>query len=226
MIGQLAIVAKGRGRAAESRLYGMPILRAEADPEGFWGERRLRKAGRALCRGRALRVLVPRGFDRWPLLEGFGLRPVDPEPLIRAQSVPLALAALARQGLAPDRATVALRGLRADRALARTAAELCPNVRRLVVDAPWGGEELAQWLRREFGIPVLPGRERGQVALRFQEGAPRLEEMSLGLYGPRPELAGLILAAPGLGEEDREALPLLAALWEGGCLGQEDIKIT
>ena len=27
-------------------------------------------------------------------------------------------------------------------------------------------------------------------------------------------------------EEDREDLPLLAALWEGGKLGPEDIKIT
>ena len=33
------------------RLYGIPVLRAEADPEGFWGERRLRRAGRGLGRG-------------------------------------------------------------------------------------------------------------------------------------------------------------------------------
>ena len=50
-----------------------------------------------------------------PVLEAFGLRRVDPENFVRAQSVPLALEALARQGVAPDRATVALRGVRADR---------------------------------------------------------------------------------------------------------------
>lgn len=215
---------KGRGKVEAGRLYGLPVLRGAVDPSGFWGERRLRRAVRALRRGGVGRVLAPQ--ELLPLLEGSGLRPVDPEPLIRAQSVPLALAALERQGVAPHRATVALRGLRADRDLARTAAELSPKVRRLVVDAPRGGEELAQWLRQEFGIPVLPGGERGQVALRFQAGTPRLEEVSLGLYGPDPELDGLILSAPALEEGDREALPLLAALWEGGRLGRADIKIT
>ena len=31
---------------------------------------------------------------------------------------------------------------------------------------------------------------------------------------------------PALAEEDRAQLPLLAALWEGGRLAREDIKIT
>lgn len=226
MVGHLVLTPKGRGRAVAARLYGLPVLRGSVDPSGFWGERRLRRTGRELRRGGALRVLTPQNFDRWPLLKGFGLRPVDPEPFVRAQAVPLALEVLARQGLAPDRATVALRGPRADRDMAKAAAELCPQVRSLVVDAPRGGEELAQWLRREFGVPILPPGERGQVALEFQEGRPRREENTLELYGPRPGLAGLTLAAPALAEEDRQDLPLLAALWEGGKLGRKDIKIT
>ena len=44
--------------------------------------------------------------------------------------------------------------------------------------------------------------------------------------GARPRLAGLRLSAPGLKETDRERLPLLAALWEGGKLAPKDIKIT
>jgi len=186
----------------------------------------LKRAGKNLRLGGALRVLVPRGFDRWPVLEAFGLRQVDPELFVRAQSVPLALGSLERQGLAPEYATVALRGLRADRDMARAAVELCPKVRRLVVDAPQGGRELAQRLRREFGVPILPPGELGQTALRFQEGSPALEETTLDLFGPQPKLAGLTLTALGLAEEDREDLPLLAALWEGGRLGPEDIKIT
>ena len=225
MIGQLVFTPKGWGTAAESRLYGLAVLRAEAGLEGFWGERRLRRAGRELRRGGALRVLVPRNFSRWPLLERFGLRPVEPESFVRAQSASLALEALERGGLAPDRATVALRGVRVDHDLARTAAQLCPRVRRLVVDAPRGGEELALWLRREFGIPVMPPQEEGQIALRFQD-CPQREETTLDLYGTQPQLAGLTLAAPELAEEDQENLPLLAALWEGGQLGPEDIKIT
>ena len=114
--------AGGRGRPAPGRLYGLPVLRVEADPTGFWGERRLRRSARGLRRGGALRVLVPGDFAQWPMLRSFGLRPVEPEGFVRGQSVPLALAALERQGLSPDRATVALRGRRAGREMARAAA--------------------------------------------------------------------------------------------------------
>lgn len=226
MFGQLVYTAGGRGRPAPGRLYGLPVLRVEADPTGFWGERRLRRSARGLRRGGALRVLAPPDFARWPDLAAFGLRPVEPELFVRAQSAPLALAALERRGLAPGRATVALRGTRADRDMARTAAALCPLVRGLVIDAPQGGKELALWLRREFGVPVLPKGERGEVALSFQEGCPVPEEASLELWGPRPRLAGLRLSAPELEEADRENLPLLAALWEGGRLAPQAIKIT
>ena len=92
LLGQLVVTSGGRGKAAAGRLYGIPVLRAEADPEGFWGERRLTRAGRSLRRGGALRVLVPRDFARWPLLERLGLRPVETEGFVRAQSAPLALA--------------------------------------------------------------------------------------------------------------------------------------
>lgn len=224
LLGQLVVTPGGRGKAAAGRLYGLNVLRAETNPEGLWGERRLRRAGRALYRGGAVRVLAPALL--LPRLAGFGLRLVDPEGFVRAQAVPLALAALERKGVPPGQATVALRGMRADRDMVRAAQALCPQVRRLIIDTPRGGEELAAWLRREFGAPVLPPGERGQVAVRFQEGPPLEEEVSLELYGPRPRLAGLRLSAPGLEREDREDLPLLAALWEGGRLGQKDIKIT
>lgn len=224
MIGQLIWTPGGRGEATAGRLYGLPVLRAEADWTGFWGPRRLRRAGRTLRRGGAVRVLVPGNFSQWRLLREAGLRPVDPDLFLRAQSVPLVLAALDRRGLSPDRAVVALRGLRADRDMVRTAVQLCPLVRSLIIDAPRGGLELAQQLRREFGVPILPETERGQAALAFHEGCPLWEADSLELYCPRP--AGLTVSAPSLEEEDQENLPLLAALWEGGKLGPEDIKIT
>lgn len=226
MLGQLVLAPGGRGRPEPGRLYGLNVLRAEADPSGFWGERRVRRAGKGLRRGGVLRVLTSPDFDRWPALAALGLRPVEAEGFVRAQSAPLALELLERRGLAPDRAVVALRGLRADRDMARTAALLCGRVRRLVVDAPGGGEELAAWLRREFGLPILPPGEPGEISLRFHPDCPRREGEGLELYGPRPWLAGLTLSAPRLGEEDRESLPLLSALWEGGRLRPDDIKIT
>jgi len=224
LLGQLILAPGGRGKTETGRLYGLSVLRAAADPEGFWGRRRLRRAGRGLRRGGALRVLAP--FDLLPLLGGFGLRPVDPGPFLRAQAPALALAALERRGLSPDRCEVALRGVRADRDMARAAQALCPLVRGVIIDAPRGGAELARQLRREYGVAVLPPGERGQAALVFPEGRPMGEEAALELFGLRPRLAGLTLSAPGLEGPDREDLPLLSALWEGGKLGAGDVKIT
>ena len=228
MLGQL-VFDGGRGGPKRAFLYGLPVLRCQADPEGFWGERRLKRAGRSLCAGGAVRALVPAGFDRWPLLLKLGLRPVDPGAFLRAQAAPLAASLLERQGLAPDRATVALRGRRADGEMLRAALALCPRVRRLTISAPQGGEELAAWLRREYGLPILPADAPAQAALLLQPGTEPGDAgpcPALTLFGPAPDLAGLRLSAPDLAPTDREDLPLLSALWEGGRLGPEQLKIT
>lgn len=228
MLGQL-VFDGGRGGPRRALLYGLPVLRCQADPEGFWGERRLKRAGRSLYSGGVVRALVPPGFDRWPLLLALGLRPVDPGAFLRAQAAPLAASLLERQGLAPDRATVALRGQRADGAMLRAALALCPRVRRLTISAPRGGERLAAWLRQEYGLPILPADAPAQAALLLQPGTEPEDANpcpALTLFGPAPDLAGLRLAAPDLAQEDREALPLLSALWEGGRLGPEQLKIT
>ena len=228
MLGQL-VFDGGRGGPRRALLYGLPVLRCQADPEGFWGERRLKRAGRSLCAGGAVRALVPAGFARWPLLLKLGLRPVDPGAFLRAQAAPLAASLLERQGLAPDRATVALRGRRADGEMLRAALALCPRVRQLTISAPQGGEELAAWLRREYGLPILPADAPAQAALLLQPGTEPEDANpcpALTLFGPEPDLAGLRLSAPDLAPTDREDLPLLSALWEGGRLGPEQLKIT
>lgn len=228
VLGQL-VFDGGRGGPRRALLYGLPVLRCQADPEGFWGERRLKRAGRSLCAGGAVRALVPAGFDRWPLLLKLGLRPVDPGAFLRAQAAPLAASLLERQGLAPDRATVALRGRRADGEMLRAALALCPRVRRLTISAPQGGEELAAWLRREYGLPILPADAPAQAALLLQPGTEPEDANpcpALTLFGPEPDLAGLRLSAPDLAPTDREDLPLLSALWEGGRLGPEQLTIT
>ncbi len=226
MFGQLLVDRSGWGTVRRGELYGLPVLRAKAGLDSWMGELRLQRAGRSLWKAGASRTLVPAGFRRWEALEACGLRPIDLGPFLRAQSVPLALEALEHRGLDPSRTTVALRGTRAGRDMLRTAAALCPQVRRLVIAAPQGGAELASWLRWEFGIPILPPAEQGEVALRFSPGPAGSEEPALELYGPSPDLAGLTLTAPALAQEDSRSLPLLAALWEGGRLSQTELKIT
>ena len=224
MLGQLKWKPGAWGGGEERLLYGLPVFCAASDPEGPFRAFRLRRAGNTLRRSGIARVLTPAGFHDWPLLSACGLRSVSPEPLVRARAGDLALAALRRRELDPEHATVALRGNRADRDMERAAIRLCPVVRRLIISAPGGGEELARFLRREFGVPVLPPEERGDLALRFSpETVSR--EGGLSLFGPEPDLEGLTLTAPALPVPDRTNLPLLTALWQGGCLRAETLKI-
>ena len=144
-------------------------------------------------------------FPCWPVLEAAGLRPVETEPFCQAMAVPLALAALRRARILRAQATVALAGQRVSRPLFAAAEALCPQVRRLVVDVPGEGEELAAC----FG-PA--GGESGGAVLR--------------LYGPAPQLDGLrLLPEEGTLPPGLAPLPLLTLLWECGRLRPEQIRI-
>lgn len=224
MLGQLTLERGRWGRGKERDLYGLTVLQTAVDPEGMLGKARLRCAGRNLERGGVHRALVPAGYEDW--LTDCGLLRVDPLPLVRSQSAPLALELLRRQGSLPSGAVVALRGLRADREMEQAALRLSTQVRRLTISAPRGGAELAARLRRELGIPILPPEAEAEVAVCFAPERDVPAQSVLELYGPRPGLAELRLSAPALKEGDREDLPLLTALWEGGKLAERDLKIT
>ena len=141
---------------------------------------------------------------------------MDPVPFLRACAGELALAALRREGILPQQGTVALRGRRVDRDMVRAAEFLCPRVRDVAVTAPVGGGEMAAWLRREFGAPIRPDSGEILVAVRFDGTGARKGRRVLSLFGPEPGLAGIRLRAATLTPEDREKLPLMAALWEAG----------
>lgn len=226
MLGQVKYERGAWGTPEWGKLYGLPVLRACADPVGRLGEFRLGRAGRSLIRSGVARVLVPRDFDRWPLLEKSGLSPVNPEPLVRHQGARLALEGLRRDGIPPERAVVSLWGGRVDWTMERAAVLLCARVRHISISVPDGGEELAVFLHRRYGVPVLPAGEGAQVALCFGPGFDVPGQRVLELYGPVPRLSGLRLTALELEEEDRNDLALLTALWEGGKLDEHDLKIT
>lgn len=103
-----------------------------------------------------------------------------------------------------------------DRDMVRAAEFLCPRVRDVAVTAPVGGGELAAWLRREFGAPIRPDRGDIPAAVCF-DGTGTLDgRRVLSLFGPEPGWPGSALRASALEPEDREKLPLMAALWESG----------
>ena len=95
-----------------------------------------------------------------------------------------------------------------------------------MVDVPGEGEELAAWLREEYGAAVLrPGGAAPDVTLAFGPGGEERGRV-LRLYGPAPGLAGLrpILEEGGL-PPDLAPLPLLSLLWECGRLTEGQIRI-
>ena len=224
MLGRVEFTPGGRGRGELSDLYGLTILSARADPEGFWGSHRLYRAGQTLRRGGVRRALLPKTFTQWTVLEKLGLRPVEPEPLLKECSPELAVEALRGRNVDPGRATVALSGTRTDGEMLRCAVRMCTSVRSLVIDAPQG-QRLAHCLREEFGLPVLPADHPAHLAVRFQPCGGRTGEPFLELYGRTPELDGMRLSVPELGEEERDALDVLCVLWQRGRLEPSRIKI-
>lgn len=225
MLGQLKLVQGGKGHAERENLYGLSVLRTDVDPEGWFGEMRLARAGKSLRTGGARRVLLPPDFEFYDMLKRYGLIPVECSPLLRANSAALAMKALERHCWKPERAAVALRGHRADRDMRQAAISLCKYVRNIIISAPAGGAELSMWLRQEFGVPVLPPEEQGEVALHF-EPYQQEDGTVLELYGGHPKLDGLRIEAPNLAQGDRSDLPLLSTLWENRKLGVQDLNIT
>ena len=224
-----------RGRrpaVTEERLLGLRLLRAEVPVSP-----RLREAGRcrraargaaALYRAGVRRALTAPDFPCWAVLEEQGLRPVETEGFCQAIAVPLALAGLRRAGILRRQAVVALAGPRVRRPLFAAAERLCPQVRHLVVDVPGGeGEELAAWLREEYGAAVLAA-EAAEPALTLAFGpGGGTRGTVLRLYGPKPELAGLTpQPTEGALPPELAPLPLLALLWECGRLPVEQIRIS
>jgi hypothetical protein len=193
-------------------------------PAGKTAPRHIRKAAKLLCRQGVSRVLVPAGFSHWPLLRGCGLAPVDVVPFLQAMAPELTLAALVRAGVAPDQATVALAGARTSRALRDAALALCPVLRRLEIEAPSGGEELASFLRWEYGLAVLERGPAPRLTVAFSEPVPETGAPVLRLYEPADLLGLSFRLKTGFVPADAETISFLAALWELGRIGPGDVE--
>ncbi|WP_294548313.1 hypothetical protein [uncultured Pseudoflavonifractor sp.] len=225
MLGYMALTGE-RGRKTileQTEIMGLALARALVPGTGGRREKRLarrvERAARRLREGGICRVLTGPDFPYWDLLDAQGLRGVDPGPMCQALAAPLALAALERLH-PPGRAVVALRGGRVSRPLFQAAAALCARVWGVEVDVPGGGSELADYLRREYGLPVLE-RERPDLIVEFSPVSGRRPNCpALVLHGPAPDLLGLTLRPAGAIPEGFAPLPLTAALWEAGCLSQ------
>lgn len=188
--------------------------------------RQIRKAARLLSRAGVRRVIAPSELPCWPELERCGIIPVDPVPFLQALAVPLALAALSQIGVSPLHATAVLAGNRTSKAFCDAAISLCPLIQRLVILAPSGGDLLADYLRREYGLPLLKQCPSPHLALLFSEPETEFDAPALRLYTPTPDILGIsIKPQKHFADEDLEDLPFLAVLWETGRLALRDIAV-
>jgi len=226
MLGRLEYV-KGPGRVEleAERVGELPLLRGVLrEEEGLsrWRlRRRVRKLRRMLARRGVRRLVVPEGFPYAEDFADFGR--IEPLHFYRAVLDVLALGCLEAEGIAPERAVVALSAPRLCGELMAAAQRLCPQVRGLLIDVPGEGARYAGWLHRHYGLPVCP-RAGADVTVALSPGGGRWGRV-VELSEERVELGGLILAAPELELPPACEEQLLAALWETGLLERGALQV-
>lgn len=202
-----------------SRFLEAEVLRGSHTPEAAM-RRRVHAAAKKLEKRGVRQVVLPEDFPYRDHLEG--LQPVSALPLRQALAADWVRWALIRQGTAAAGARVAVCADRLSGEVVRTVTELSLRHRYVLLDLPYGGEELCRQLRREYGVSVLlrPTREQlgeADAALLF---APRTAPAGsvLCVYDEASPLPPLALP-PGLEEQlpagvNREQL--LSLLRESG----------
>lgn len=217
-----------RRQVTVEQVLGLPMLHVKCPlPQGRWRtgrqvEGQIGWAVRQFHGSRCRRVLWDKGCPHTALLGDAGLRTVEVAPFCRAMAVPLVMTSLARAGVASNKACVRLVGQRVDADMSKTAMSLCPRVHSLIIEAPYGGGQLAVQLQRRFGVAILKeGSPHVTVVFSTVPGVAWGED-ALMLFGTQPRLGNFALHhIAGNVPTELEELSLLALLWErsGGDIG-------
>lgn len=216
------------------RFLSVELLRGPKTPDAVL-RRRVLAAGKRLRKQGVVRVVLPEAFPYVEQLEKSGLRPVSTQALRRRLAADWVRFGLAKQGLPAAGAKVAVCGAQLTGELVRTVTELTLRHRYVLLDLPYGGEDLCRQLRREYGVSLLLGPAKDQL-----EGAEALvlfdrrtdlscrNPVVLPLYDESAPLPPLILP-PALEEklpEGADRGQLLAVLQEAGVLKTGQISLA
>lgn len=195
--------------------------------------RRVNAAAKRLRRAGVTRVVLPEGFAWGAQLERQGVRPVSTLALRRRLAADWVRRALAERGASPVGARIAVSAAQMTGELVRTVTELALRHRYVLLDVPYGGEELCRRLRREYGVSLLLGPDRAQleeadalVLFDPRTDLGRKDGVTLPLYDEAAPMGGVALP-PALEEhlpEGPDRGQLLAALLEGGVLRPEQLN--
>ena len=173
--GKRAVMLEER-RVLQLRVCCGEILRTERTPEAVLC-RRTAAALKRMKRKGVNRLILPEDFPCAALLERMDLQPVSTAALRQALAVDWVRWDLTRRGKEGPSTRVAVAADRLTGEVARAITELALQYRYVLLDLPYGGEELSRRLRREYGVSLLVNPSVEQLG----------EAEVLVLFAPRPE---------------------------------------
>lgn len=227
MIGWLAYAqVNGRGRMTLESVGPLSLAKQTLyDPEGLseWRvRRRLRKIERLYQAHQVRRLIIADSFPYSGELRQC-VR-INELPFYRSAADLLALGVLDQCGISPEKAVVSLSAPRVCTELKAAAERLSAVVRGMAIDAPEGGSDYAEWLRRRYGIPIQQPN-CADVTVAFGPGG-QVHGTLISLYEDSVSLSGLQVTAPELELPQGYEAQFIAALWECGVLDRRQLRIS
>lgn len=212
-----------------TRFLCAEVARGPRTPEAIL-RRRMAAAIRKLRRQNITRVVLPEAFPYPDLLVKGGIHPVSTLPLRYAVAADWVRWALTERGISPPGARVAVCAPSLTGEVVRTVTELTLRHRYVTLDIPYGGEELARQLRRDYGVSLLlgPSQPEGtEAAVLFEPRSGYQDAVRIPVYDETASLPPLALP-PALEEQlpaGADRGELLSALREAGAIRPGQVSV-
>lgn len=226
--------------AQETAILRVPFLQVEVvrGPRTRPGtlERRMIRAAQKLRQAGVRYTVLPADYppSQWPQRHGVGV--VSTLSLRRSLAVELVRRITAERGLPPGSVRIAVTAGQMTGELVKTVTELTLGYRYVMLDVPYGGEELCRRLRREYGVSLLlqPSREQleeAQVLVSFDRRTDLTgnNEAVVALYEGAESAFPPLTVPPSVDTQlpaGADRLQLLAALRGAGALAPGQISLS
>ncbi len=226
--------------AQETAILRVPFLQVEVVrcPRTRPGtlERRMIRAAQKLRQAGVRYTVLPADYppSQWPQRHGVGV--VSTLSLRRSLAVELVRRITAERGLPPGSVRIAVTAGQMTGELVKTVTELTLGYRYVMLDVPYGGEELCRRLRREYGVSLLlqPSREQleeAQVLVSFDRRTDLTgnNEAVVALYEGAESAFPPLTVPPSVETQlpaGADRLQLLAALRGAGALAPGQISLS
>ena len=226
--------------AQETAILRVPFLQVEVvrGPRTRPGtlERRMIRAAQKLRQAGVRYTVLPADYppSQWPQRHGVGV--VSTLSLRRSLAVELVRRITAERGLPPGSVRIAVTAGQMTGELVKTVTELTLGYRYVMLDVPYGGEELCRRLWREYGVSLLlqPSREQleeAQVLVSFDRRTDLTgnNEAVVALYEGAESAFPPLTVPPSVETQlpaGADRLQLLAALRGAGALAPGQISLS